>query len=245
MKKLIISAVFALLPMLANASGGVHLDKVDFDLNNKESLQAGAKIFINYCLSCHSAGYMRYNRMAVDLNLSTELVEKNLMFASDKIGSTMDVAMDKNDAKNWFGTTPPDLSVISRSRSPDWLYTYFRTFYNDDSRPFGVNNAVFTDVGMPHVLWELEGTKEAIFEEKEADDGSKVNEIVGYKQLTKGLRTKVEYDNDVKDLVAFLDYMGEPAKTKRHELGVWVLFYLFILFLVSYAMKKEFWKDIH
>ncbi len=245
MKKLLIISIFAFLPLFANASSGVHLDKVDIDLSNKESLQAGAKIFVNYCLSCHSASYMRYNRMAVDLNMSTELVEKNLMFASDKIGSTMDVAMNKEDAKNWFGTTPPDLSVIARSRSPEWLYTYFRTFYIDESRPFGVNNAVFKDVGMPHVLWELEGTKEAIFEEKVDHEGYKVKEIVGYKELTKGLRTKVEYDNDVKDLVAFLDYIGEPAKTERKALGVWVLIYLFILFLVSYAMKKEFWKDVH
>ncbi len=245
MKKLLIISIFALLPLFANASSGVHLDKVDIDLNNKESLQAGAKIFVNYCLSCHSASYMRYNRMAVDLNMSTELVEKNLMFASDKIGSTMNVAMDKEDAKNWFGTTPPDLSVIARSRSPEWLYTYFRSFYIDDSRPFGVNNAVFKDVGMPHVLWGLEGTKEAIVEEKVDHEGYKVKEIVGYKEITKGSRTKVEYDNDVKDLVAFLDYMGEPAKTERKALGIWVLIYLFILFLVSYAMKKEFWKDVH
>ncbi len=245
MKKLLITAVFVLFPMIANANSGAHLDKVDIDLNNKESLQAGAKIFINYCLSCHSASYMRYNRMAVDLNMSAELVEKNLMFASDKIGSTMDVAMSKTDAKNWFGTNPPDLSVIARSRSPEWLYTYFRTFYVDDSRPFGVNNATFIDVGMPHVLWELEGTKEAIFEDHEADDGSKVKVIVGYKELTKGSRTKVEYDNDVKNLVAFLDYMGEPAKTERKALGVWVLFYLFILLIVTYALKKEFWKDVH
>jgi len=245
MKKILTIALFVLFPIFANASSGVHLDKVDIDLNNKESLQAGAKIFINYCLSCHSASYMRYNRMAVDLNMSVELVEKNLMFASDKIGSTMTVAMNKDDSKVWFGATPPDLTVIARSRSPDWLYTYFRTFYVDDSRPFGVNNNTFKDVGMPHVLWDLEGTKEAIFEEKIDDDGAKVKHIVGYKVLTKGSRTKVEYDNDIKDLVAFLDYMGEPAKMERQALGVWVLFYLFILFLVAYAMKKEFWKDIH
>lgn len=245
MKKLLIISVFVLFPIFANASSEGHLDKVDIDLNNKESLQAGAKIFINYCLSCHSASYMRYNRMAVDLNMSLDLVEKNLMFASDKIGSTMDVAMSEDDAKNWFGTKIPDLTVIARSRSPDWLYTYFRTFYVDDSRPFGVNNAVFKDVGMPHVLWDLEGTKAAVFEEKEADDGSMVKEIVGYKELTKGSRSKVEYDNDIKNLVAFLDYMGEPAKTKRQSLGIWVIFYLFILLVVSYAMKKEFWKDVH
>jgi len=245
MKKLLLITVFALFPMLANASSGVHLDKVDIDLRNKDSLQNGAKIFVNYCLSCHSASYMRYNRMAVDLNMSTELVEKNLMFATDKIGSTMDVAMRKDDAKNWFGTNPPDLSVIARSRSPEWLYTYFRTFYIDESRPFGVNNATFEDVGMPNVLWELEGTKEAIFEEHEGHDGSKVKVIVGYTQLTEGTHSKVEFDNAVKDLVAFLDYIGEPAKVQRQDLGVWVLFYLFILFLVSYAMKKEFWKDIH
>lgn len=231
--------------MAVNASGGVRLEKVDFDLSNEASLQAGAKIFVNYCLSCHSASYMRYNRMANDLHISKELVEQNLMFATDKIGETMQVAMSKHDSKNWFGTVPPDLSVIARSRSPDWLYNYFRSFYVDESRPFGVNNAVFKDVGMPHVLWELEGLKQAEFVEKEHKDGYKEKIIVAYKPLRKGTRSKAEYDNDIKNLVAFLVYMGEPAKLERQSLGIWVLAFLFIFFIVSYALKKEYWKDVH
>jgi len=161
MKKTIL-AILMVLPTLAMAAGGAYTEKVDYDLHNKESLQHGAKLFVNYCLSCHSAAYQRYNRMAEDIGLTEAQVKSNLMFAAEKTGETMTVALQTEDAKTMFGTKVPDLSVIARARGADWLYTYLRTFHTDESRPFGVNNATFKDVGMPHVLWELEGMKKLI-----------------------------------------------------------------------------------
>jgi ubiquinol-cytochrome c reductase cytochrome c1 subunit len=256
MKKIILILSMALVPVFALAAGGGYpLDKVDIDLDNKASLQRGAKLFVNYCLSCHSASFMRYNRMAADIGIPEELVEENLMFVADfskettgepaKIGSTMDIAMRPTDGKNWFGVTPPDLSVVARSRGADWLYTYLRTFYLDPARKgVGVNNAVFKDVGMPHVLWELEGLKEAVFEEVE-DHGQKRKQIVGFKTVAPGKLDAAAYDDAIRDLVGFLVYMGEPAKLVRYTMGIWVLLFLVVLFFVSYALKKEFWKDVH
>jgi ubiquinol-cytochrome c reductase cytochrome c1 subunit len=227
------------------AGGGVHLDKADVDLTNQASLQNGAKLFVNYCLSCHSAAYMRYNRMAKDLGLSEEQVQNNLMFAADKVGETMTIAMPANDAKKWFGTKIPDLTVVARARGEDWLYTYLRTFYLDASRPWGVNNATFKDVGMPHVLWELEGLKQPVYEIHKDHEGNETKRIVKYEIVQPGKMSEAEYDNAVRDLVNFMVYMGEPAKLSRYNIGVWVLLFLALLFVVSYAMKKEFWKDVH
>ncbi|MCW8900408.1 MAG: cytochrome c1 [Gammaproteobacteria bacterium] len=241
MKKTIL-AILMVLPTLASAAGGAHLDKVDYDLHNKESLQHGAKLFVNYCLSCHSAAYQRYNRMAEDIGLTEAQVKSNLMFAAEKTGETMTVALQTEDAKTMFGTKVPDLSVIARARGADWLYTYLRTFHTDESRPFGVNNATFKDVGMPHVLWELEGMKKLI----NADELQKhPGAAPKFEKISDGKMSAVEYDNAMRDLTAFLVYVGEPAKLVRYELGVWVIFFLVILFLVAYPMKKEFWKDIH
>ncbi len=172
MRKIILSFLLVLLPGLALAAGGgVHLDKADIDLHNKQSLQRGAKMFVNYCLSCHSAQFQRYNRMARDIGLTDDQVIENLMFASDKVGSTMTVAMSRADGKTWFGAPPPDLSLTARSRGVDWLYTYLRTFYVDETRPFGVNNVVFPSVGMPHVLWELQGVQKPVYKKDEAWEG--------------------------------------------------------------------------
>ncbi|NNF95974.1 MAG: cytochrome c1 [Halobacteria archaeon] len=246
MKKIITALLFTLTPALGLAAGGgVHLDKADVALHDQASLQNGAKLFVNYCLSCHSAAYMRYNRMAKDLGLSEEQVMDNLMFASDKIGETMTIAMPANEAKKWFGTKIPDLTVVARARSADWLYTYLRTFYLDASRPWGVNNTTFKDVGMPHVLWELEGLKKPVFETYKDPDGNEAKRIVGYEMVQPGKMSPAEYDNAVRDLVNFMVYMGEPAKLSRYSIGVWVLLFLALLFVVSYAMKKEFWKDVH
>jgi len=246
MKKIIIALLITLMPALGLAAGGgVHLDKADVDLTNQASLQNGAKLFVNYCLSCHSAAYMRYNRMAKDLGLSEEQVQKNLMFAADKVGETMTVAMPANDAKKWFGTKIPDLTVVARARGEDWLYTYLRTFYLDASRPWGVNNATFKDVGMPHVLWELEGLKQPVYEIHKDHEGNETKRIVRYEIVQAGKMSEAEYDNAVRDLVNFMVYMGEPAKLSRYNIGVWVLLFLALLFVVSYAMKKEFWKDVH
>ncbi len=246
MKKIITTLLMTLVPALGLAAGGgVHLDKADVDLHNKASLQNGARLFVNYCLSCHSAAYMRYSRMGQDLGLSDEQVKDNLMFASEKIGETMTVAMPENEAKKWFGTKIPDLTVVARARGADWLYTYMRTFYLDDSRPWGVNNTTFKDVGMPRVLWELEGLKQPVFETYKDHDGNEAKRIVGYEMVQPGKMTEAEYDNAVRDLVNFMVYMGEPAKLSRYRIGVWVLLFLALLFVVSYAMKKEFWKDVH
>jgi ubiquinol-cytochrome c reductase cytochrome c1 subunit len=244
MRKIIIAFVIAVLPGLALASEGVHLEKVDLDLNNKESLQRGAKIFVNYCLSCHSAQYMRYNRMGRDLGLTDKQVKDNLMFASDKVGELMTIAMPSAKAKVWFGNPPPDLSVIARARGKDWIYSYLTGFYVDESRPTGVNNAVFKDVAMPDVLWELEGMKAPVYKTVK-HEGEEQQVIEGYKQVMKGKLTPAEFDAAARDLTAFLVYMGEPSQQTRKAYGIWVLLFLFGLFVVSYYLKKEYWKDVH
>lgn len=247
MNKIIITLLFSVIPLLAHTAGGqnVPLEKANIDLENKESLQKGARLFVNYCLSCHSAASMRYQRMAEDLNISEELMLKNLMFASDKIGSTMEIAMTATDAKNWFGVPPPDLSVIARSRSPDWLYTYLISFYVDESRPFGVNNALFKDVAMPHVLWELEGLKIPRYKTHTDENGNIIKKIDTFETLRPGKLTEAKYKESMRDLVNFLVYLGEPAKLVRYQVGIWVIIFLIVLLVFSYAMKKEFWKDIH
>lgn len=246
MKKIITLLLMTFMPALGFAAGaGVHLDEADVDLHNQASLQNGAKLFINYCLSCHSAAYMRYNRMGQDIGLTDEQVANNLMFAGEKVGDTMTVAMPAKDAKKWFGTKIPDLTVVARARGADWLYTYLRTFYVDETRPWGVNNTVFKDVGMPHVLWELEGLKKPVYETYKDHDGNEAKRIVKYEMVQPGKMSEAEYDNAVRDLVNFMVYMGEPARLSRYYIGVWVLLFLALLFVVSYAMKKEFWKDVH
>ena len=241
MKKTIL-AILMVLPALATAAGGSYTKHVDYDLHNKESLQNGAKLFVNYCLSCHSAASQRYNRMAADLGLTDAQVKANMMFAAEKVGETMTVAMQTADAQKMFGTKVPDLSVVARARGADWLYTYLTTFYKDDSRPFGVNNVAFKDVGMPHVLLELEGMKKLVnAEEMHAHPGTAPK----FEMISEGKMSAVDYDNNMRDLTAFMVYLGEPAKLVRYQLGVWVLLFLGLLFVVSYAMKKEFWKDIH
>jgi ubiquinol-cytochrome c reductase cytochrome c1 subunit len=233
MKSLVFAFIFGLFSaQVMAASGGIHLDHADIDITDQASLQRGAQTFVNYCLSCHQASYMRYNRMGKDLGLTDDQVKDNLMFAADKVGETMTIAMRPEDAKKWFGVAPPDLSVIARSRGTDWLYTYLRTFYLDDSRVMGTNNMAFPDVGMPHVLWEKQGYLSK-------------NDSGHLEQTKKGGMTTHEYDDSVHDLVNFLAYMGEPSKLQRLALGKWVLLYLFIFFLIAYPLKKAFWKDVH
>lgn len=241
MKKLIVGFLLALAPLLGmSAGGGVHLDDADLDMGDQASLQRGAKYFVNYCLSCHSAKYQRYNRTARDLGLTEDEVKENLMFTTDKIGETMNIAMDPEDANTWFGVAPPDLSVTARSRGVDWLYTYLRSFYIDESRPFGVNNVVFPDVGMPHVLWQLQGTQKAVFAEHE---GQKVFEK--FEQVTPGSLSPAEFDAAIRDLTAFLSYVGEPIQMERKRLGTWVLLFIAVFFVLAYLLKKEYWKDVH
>jgi ubiquinol-cytochrome c reductase cytochrome c1 subunit len=246
MKKLIIAFILAVAPGLVFASSGAHLDHANIDQHDKESLQRGAKLFVNYCLNCHSANYMRYNRMGKDLGISDKLVKENLLFAADKVGEQMRIAMRPADGKKWFGTNPPDLTVIARAKGSgtegaDWLYTYLRSFYVDESRPFGVNNTVFKDVGMPHVLWELQGFQTLTNVEDVKEHGAAPEFTLDQP----GSMSPEEYDNAVRDLVNFLVYMGEPSKLDRQSIGIWVLLFLVIFTLVAYALKKEYWKDIH
>ncbi len=218
---------------LMAASSGVALDHFEVDLRDQASLQRGAQIFTNYCLSCHSASFMRYNRMAEDLGMTDELVIENLMFTTDKIGETMQVAMRPEDAKKWFGVTPPDLSVIARARGTDWLYSYLRNFYLDETRPMGTNNPFLVNASMPHILWEQQG-----FLKKDDDSGE-------LSLAQEGELTPREYDQYVGDLVNFLAYISEPSKLDRLALGKWVLIYLAFFFVIALALKKAYWKDIH
>lgn len=245
MRKIILSFLMVLLPGVVLAAGGdVHLEKADIDLSNQQSLQRGARLFVNYCLSCHSAQFQRYNRMGRDLGLTDEQVIENLMFASDKVGSQMTVAMTPGDGKAWFGAPPPDLSLIARSRGVDYLYTYMRTFYVDETRPFGVNNLTFPSVGMPNVLWELQGIQRPVYKTVEHD--GETREVLDRLELVEpGTRTPAEFDQDIRDLVAFLSYVGEPAQLERKALGVKVIIFLLVFLVVAYLLKKEYWKDVH
>ena len=227
-----------------SAAVGAKLMHMEVDLSNQESLQRGARTFVNYCLSCHAAAYMRYNRMGQDLGISEDVLKANFMFGTDKVGETMTIAMTKSDSLSFFGVSPPDLSVIARARGADWLYSYFKTFYVDKSRPFGVNNLTFKDVGMPHVLWELQGAQQLSLIESEGG----VNHSPTYDDLeiiTPGIQSEEKYDQTIRDLVNFMVYLGEPIKLKRGKIGFWVLVYLFVFMIIAYMLKKEYWRDIH
>lgn len=227
------------------AGGGYHLDSANNDLRNKASLQRGAKMFVNYCMGCHSAEYQRYGRMGRDIGLTDDQVVENLVFTDAKVGDLMKNGMSKDDAKVWFGAAPPDLTVIARSRGVDWLYTYLRTFYLDPSRPWGVNNAVFPDVGMPHVLWELQGWQVPVFVTETDEEGQEHEVLEGFDLVQEGSLSPGEFDRDVRDLVNFLAYMGEPNQLERKALGVKVLLFLLLMTVVFYLLKKEYWRDIH
>ncbi len=234
-----------LLPLAAMASEAeVHLDRAPVNFQDNESLQRGAAVFVNYCLSCHSASAMRYSRMT-DIGLTEPQIKDNLLYATDKPGNTMTIAMNKKEAKVWFGAAPPDLSVITRSRGADWVYTYLRSFYRDDSRPTGWNNTVFDKVGMPHVLHELQGQMVPVYK-TETDHEGKTHRVIERLELAQpGKMTLAEYDGLVADLVNYMTWMGEPAKSKREHVGIAVLLFLGIFFVVAFYLKKEFWKDVH
>ena len=253
MKKLIL-AIFlipAAVAFSAHASeGGYRLDRAPIEPNDLVSLQAGAKTFVNYCLNCHGAQYMRYNRLT-DLGLTEAQIRDNLILTDAKVGDTMKVALSAKDGKAMFGAAPPDLTVVGRSRGADWLYTYLRTFYRDDKSPTGWNNAAFPEVAMPHALWSLQGERGyGPAEAKEPKEGEAKAEHGGghemkWTQLTPGTQNEVQYDTTVRDLVNFLVYMGEPSAVNRKRLGIISLFALGILFIFAYALKKEYWKDVH
>jgi len=240
MKNLIIAATFgifvglaALTSFSANAAGpSVPLDKANNDLSDKESLKKGFKTYINYCLGCHQLQYQRYNRTFTDLGIDEAEGVANYMYTGEKPGDHITNTMSTKEAANWFGSAPPDLTLEARLRSPDWIYTYLRSFYIDESRPFGVNNTVFKDVGMPHVLQDLQGVSTK-------DDHGNLSPAMG------GSLTAEEYDVVIRDLTNFLEYVGEPNKLERKALGYWVLGFLFFFFIISYLLKKEYWKDVH
>jgi ubiquinol-cytochrome c reductase cytochrome c1 subunit len=243
-KKLL--AALAFLPLAAAFStlaseAGYRLDSAPIDPKDLLSLQAGARTFVNYCLNCHGAQFMRYNRLT-DLGLTESQIRDNLIFTGAKVGETMKVALTAGDGKAMFGAAPPDLSVVGRSRSADWIYTYLRTFYRDANSPTGWNNAVFPQVAMPHALWTLQGERalEVVSHaERHAPPEYK------WRQISPGTMSTVQYDTTVRDLVNFLDYMGEPAAINRKRIGIVVLFFLGILLIFAYALKREFWKDVH
>jgi ubiquinol-cytochrome c reductase cytochrome c1 subunit len=239
-------AVAAVVATAQANTGSFPLEAAPKRVNSEAALQNGAKLFVNYCLNCHSAVSMRYNRLR-DIGLTDEQIKQNLLFTGEKVGDMMTVAISPKEAKAWFGATPPDLSVIARAKGPDYLYTYLRTFYKDETRPTGWNNMAFPSVGMPNVLWELQGIRTAKYEE-EADhhDASKtVHVFKGFEQVTPGKLKPQEFDDAVGDLVAYMQWMGEPAQLDRKRLGVWVLMFLAVFTVLAWGLNKSYWKDIH
>jgi ubiquinol-cytochrome c reductase cytochrome c1 subunit len=247
---LFMAAAVMLMPALATAAGGAALLEAPIDINDKESLRRGAKAFGDYCYSCHAASFMRFNRIAKDLEMSEEDVRDMLIHTRGKkgdptkIGELMKVSMTADYAKNAFGTAVPDLSLVARARGADWVYTYLRNFYVDSYRPTGFNNTVFPDVGMPHVLWRLQGLQEPVYKTVKHGD-VEVEELDGFEQVQAGTLSRVEYDMFLGDLVNFMVYMAEPVQVERRSLGWKVLLFLVVFFGFAYALKKEYWKDVH
>ena len=234
------------LPMIASAAGGgAELDSPRIDQSNQKSLQRGAKVFVNYCMGCHSAEYHRYSRMARDLGVTEQDVSDNLIFTTDKagaptkVGSLMSITMDEDYAKEAFGVVPPNLALTARSRGVDWIYSYMRGFYLDPERPVGVNNTVYPGAAMPHVLWDLQGWRKPIY--KDVDGHAMVD---GFEQVTEGKLSAKEYDRLIADLSNFLAYLADPIKTVRHRIGMYVLLFLFVLLGLTYLLKKEYWRDV-
>lgn len=251
MKKLILTLMLALGVVAgAQAAGGEEFqwDKAPPRTNDLPALQNGAKLFVNYCLNCHGAAFMRYNRLQ-DIGLTEQQIKDNLLFGDAKVGDTMKVAVDPKEAKEWFGANPPDLTLVARSRSghggtgADYLYTYLRTYYRDAEKPTGWNNLAFPSVGMPHVLWELQGERQPVVEVR-LDHGKEHRRIVGFKQVSPGTMTPLQYDQAVGDLVGFLQWMGEPVQNSRVRIGAVVLIFLGFLTVIFWRLNAAFWKDV-
>ncbi len=254
MKKLfaLLLTTLALMSGVRAAEGGAPLDRFPVErVTDLAALQNGAKLFVNYCLNCHAAAFQRYNRLK-DIGLTEEEIKQNLLFATDKVGETMKVSLDPKHAKAWFGGVPPDLTLAARARAShagtgaDWLYTYLRTFYRDDTRPTGWNNLVFPNVGMPHVLWELQGQRAAVYrEEQDPHDASKKTHVFqGFEQITPGTMSPQQFDNTVADLVAYMQWMAEPMAQSRVRIGVGVILFLLGFLLIAWRLNASFWKDV-
>jgi len=221
------------------ASGGEnHIEHAGVNTRDVASVQRGARLFVNYCLSCHSANYMRYHRLSKDLDLDEEMVMKNLVFADVKIGDPMTIAMDPKQAEQWLGKTPPDLSVIARARGADWLFTFFKTFYQDETGHW--NNLVLPNAAMPHVLWKLQGIQKPVYTTH--GDTTVIDHLT---LASPGLQTPEEYEETARDLASFLDYLSEPSKLRRKNIGIWVMMFLVVFAAIAYALKAEYWRDVH
>jgi len=250
MKKIILTILATLgIAVGAHAADdGIAWDKAPINTSDTASLQNGAKLFVNYCLNCHSAAFMRFNRLK-DIGLTEQQIKDNLLFTTDKVGETMKAAIDPQQAKEWFGANPPDLTVIARSRAghngtgADYLYTFLRTFYKDDTKATGWNNLAFPSVGMPHVLWQLQGERRPIFEEHDSH-GAKVEVFKGWEQISPGTMSALEYDRAVGDLVNYLQWMGEPVQNTRVRIGVGVLLFLGLFIVIAWRLNAAFWKDV-
>jgi ubiquinol-cytochrome c reductase cytochrome c1 subunit len=224
--------------------GGIPLLESGTDIKNTESLQRGARNFMNYCSGCHSLKYLRYNRLAADLKIPESELAANLMFTSDKVFDNINSAMPK-DAEGWFGKQPPDLSLMARARGTDYIYSLFKGFYVDKTRPWGVNNLYLPSVAMPHVLQTLQGLQKPVFKNEPDAQGSARMVLVGVEPMTPGALKPEEYDQFVRDIANFLDYAGEPVKEKRQSMGVFVMLFLLVFFVFAYLLKKEYWQDVH
>ena len=250
MKKLILTLIAALgiVTGAHAAEGGIAWDKAPNRTNDLASLQNGAKLFVNYCLGCHSAAFMRYTRLQ-DIGISEQQIKDNLLFTTEKVGDVMKANIDPRQAKEWFGANPPDLTLVARSRSghagtgADYLYTYMRTFYRDPERPTGWNNLAFPAVAMPHVMWELQGERRPVFEKVEAH-GHETEIFKGWEQVTPGKMTPLQFDQAVGDLVNYLQWMAEPAQNTRVRVGVWVLLFLAMALLFVWRLNASYWKDV-
>lgn len=251
MKKLLLSLILSLgfVTGAQAASEGVAWDKAPNKINDMAALQNGAKLFVNHCLNCHSAAYMRFNRLK-DIGLTEAQIKENLLFSTDKVGETMKSAIDPKQAKDWFGANPPDLTVIARSRAgsggtgADYLYTYLRTYYRDETKATGWNNLAMPNVAMPHVLWDLQGERKPIFNEVE-EHGHKVQVFSGkWEQVKPGSMTPLQYDQAIGDLVGYMQWMAEPAQATRVRVGVWVLLFLLMFAVVAWRLNASYWKDV-
>ncbi|MFO1474157.1 MAG: cytochrome c1 [Lysobacterales bacterium] len=236
----LLAGLFAAAPALAEETAG--LMHAGTDLGDQASLQRGAQLFMNNCSGCHSLQYLRYSRMASDLGLTEQEVMDNLNFTGGKIGDQVHVALTEDQAKQFFGKMPPDLSLIARVRGTDWIYTYLKSFYLDETRPLGWNNKLFPNASMPNPLWEMQGLQQPVYGKAEAGGDRPVEKLV---LATPGSQTPAQFDQSVRDITAFLEYAGEPAALKRQSLGVWVVLFLAFFTFLAWLLKKEFWKDVH
>lgn len=241
---LVMSAFFVTSPAMA-AGGGPELASANIDRDNINSLQRGAANFMNYCSGCHSAKYVRYNTIGRDLDLSEEMLIDNLMFNAEKTFETIQASMPANDAARWYGTAPPDLSLLARSKGVDHVYNFLKGFYVSEESPTGVDNLVLSGTSMPHVLWELQGYQAARFEDHSNEDGSITTTFEGFEQLTAGKMDSEDYDDFVRDTVNFLAYIADPIRSDRRKIGVWVLMFLTFFYIVANMLKKQIWKDVH